>query len=270
MTPVSISVCIISGEEERRIVRALESVAGWTSEVIVVLNEDARDGTEEICLRHGARVFREPWRGDGPQKASAASKAGSDWLLCLDADEAVSPQLREEIIDALEREARSPRHDAFGFPFLTRCFGRWIRHGDSYPQIHVRLWRRGRARWGGQIVHSTLQVEGPVGRLRSDLLHYSVESMEQQIGKISRYAHDFRTQREGRGVSRFDLFVRPAWRFFRSYVLRLGFLDGWQGWYLAWYAGFYTMARYAGVEEAQQCRGEYRGGDGGDGEEGHP
>ena len=139
MNKLPISVCIISGAEAQRIGRALESVAGWAGEIIVVLNEDARDGTEEIAVKHGAKVFREPWKGHVAQKNSAAQKAGQDWLLGLDSDEAVSPGLRDEIAAALAAEAKSPQHAAFSFPRLTCYCGRWIRHGDWYPDRGVRL-----------------------------------------------------------------------------------------------------------------------------------
>lgn len=247
-----ISVCIISGAEATRIGRALESVAGWTSEIIVVLNEDARDGTEEIALKQGAKVFREPWKGHIAQKNSAAAKAGQEWLLGIDADEAVSAELRGEIGQALAAEGRSPRHAAFSFPRLTCYCGRWIRHGDWYPDRGTRLWRRGQGEWGGVDPHDKLMVRGSVGKLQNNLLHYNAENIDRQVAKIAAFSGDFvkHAMAENRNATWWDLAFRPGWRFLRSYFFRLGFLDGWQGYHIAWMTAFYTVTRYAKVREA--------------------
>jgi glycosyltransferase involved in cell wall biosynthesis len=248
-----ISVCIISGAEARRIGRTLESVAGWTSEIIVVLNEDVRDGTEEIALKHGAKVFREPWKGFPAQKNSANAKATAEWLLGLDADEVVSPALRDEIIATIASEAQTPRHAGFDFPRLSYYCGRWIRHGDWYPDRNLRLWRCGQGAWEGESLHEKLVVKGNVGKLRHDLLHYSFENINHHIAKTASYADNFAKNfaAQKREVSAFDLMVRPGWRFFRAYFLKLGFLDGWQGYYIAWMTAFYTATRFAKVREAQ-------------------
>ena len=142
-----ISVCMISGAEAHRISRALESVASWTSEIIIVLNEDARDGTEEIARRFGAKVFREPWKGFIGQKNSATEKCTGEWLLNLDADEVVSPELAAEIQQVVGH-TDGPRA-AYEFPRCTYYCGRWIRHGDWYPDRVLRLYRKGAAHWAG-------------------------------------------------------------------------------------------------------------------------
>ncbi len=244
-----ISVSIISGAEAGRIGRALESVAGWASEIIVVLNEDVRDGTEEIAKKHGAKVFREPWKGHVAQKNSALAKATQDWILGLDADEAVSPGLRDEIASTLGGKIRT---DAFSVPRLNFYCGRWIRHGDWYPDRKTRLWRRGKARWEGEDPHDRLVVDGPVEKLRGDLLHYPMETINHQLAKTVKYADDFvrNCAAQKKNASGFDLFIRPWWRFLRAYILRLGFLDGWQGYYIAWTTAFYAATRYAKVREA--------------------
>ena len=246
-----ISVCLIAGNEAHRIRRALASVAGWTAEIIVVLNDDVSDGTDRIAAEFGAKVFREPWKGHIAQKNSAAQKATGDWLLGLDADEEISPPLRDEIRRAL---AQPGEFAAFRFPRCTYFCRRWIRHGDWYPDHQTRLWRRGRAHWGGVDPHDKLIVEGRVGKLRRDLLHDNAETIDRQIAKISSYSEDFRRDAlaHGRGAGGFDLAVRPAWRFVRGYFLRLGFLDGWPGIYIAWMTAFYTATRYAKVRVDQE------------------
>jgi glycosyltransferase involved in cell wall biosynthesis len=247
-----VSVCMVSGAEAHRIGRALQSVADWASEIVVVLNQEVADGTEEVARRYGARVFREPWKGFVGQKQSAAEKATQPWLLNLDADETVPAALAKEIADVVGAPAAA--HAAYEFPRFTFYCGRWIRHGDWYPDRVLRLWRRGAARWTGQDPHAHLEVSGTVGRLRSDLLHESNESIARQIAKIAPYQDQFVEQRLARGGSAglFELVVRPGWRFLRAYGFRLGFLDGWQGFYIAALSSFSTLTRYALVREAKE------------------
>jgi glycosyltransferase involved in cell wall biosynthesis len=252
MTKLPITVSMISGAEALRIGSALESVAGWTSEITVVLNSDVTDGTADIARQHGANVFCEPWRGFVAQKASAAQKATQDWVLGLDADEIVSPALRQEIERLFADKQQLELFAAYSFPRLTRFCGRWIRHGDWYPDRTIRLWRRESAQWGGIDPHARLNVLGRVGRLHGDLLHYSTAGIGDQVAKINPYSDDFANEarRRQRRATWFDLAVRPGWRFVRGYFLRLGFLDGWQGYYLAWMTAVHTLTRYAKVREA--------------------
>ena len=250
MNQLPISVCLIAGNEAHRIRPTLESVTGWTAELIVVLNADVNDGTDKIVESFGGKVFREPWKGFGPQKQSAVEKCTQPWVLNLDADEVVTPQLRGEIQRAIAEHAGQA---AFCFPRLTQFCGRWIRHGDWYPDYQTRLWRRGQVRWSDAPVHETPEVCGTVGLLRSDLRHYSMESIEHQIQKTIRYANAFAAscRQRGRKAGFNDLFFRPAWRFLRSYFFKLGFLDGWRGLSIAWMTAFYTFLRYYKVVELQ-------------------
>lgn len=245
-----ISVCFISGAEAHRIGRALASVAGWTSEIVVLLNEDVRDGTEEIARRHGAKVFREPWKGFLAQKQSALEKTSQPWVLSLDADEEVPAALREEIRQAVANPGPCAGYE---FPRCTLYCGRWIRHGDWYPDRVRRLWKRECGRWAGIDPHPYLALDGRLGRLRSDLLHFSNESIDRTLAKIGPYSSDFvRNQlARGRTTGFLDLAVRPVWKFVRAYFLRLGFLDGWPGYYIAWMNAFSTVTRYAKVLEAR-------------------
>lgn len=247
-----LSVCIVSGAEAHRIGQALESVADWAGEILIVLNQDVADGTEEVAVRHGAKVFREPWKGFVGQKQSAADKASQPWLLNLDADEVVPPALAQEIAAAISSPTAT--HAAYEFPRCSFYCGRWIHHGDWYPDRAPRLWRRGAARWTGQDPHAYLEVSGTVGRLRSDLLHQSNESIARQIAKITPYQTEFVQARVARGGSAgfIELALRPGWRFLRAYFLRVGFLDGWQGFYIAALSSFSTLTRYALVREAKE------------------
>jgi glycosyltransferase involved in cell wall biosynthesis len=245
-----ISVCMIAGNEAQRIRKALDSVSGWAGEIIVVLNDDVNDGTDQIATVCGAKVFREPWRGHVAQKNSAAGKATQPWILGLDADEEVSPALRDEIRRAIVEPGGSA---AFCFPRCTNFCGRWIRHGDWYPDRKTRLWRRGAAEWGGIDPHDKLFVRGDVGKLRHDLLHHAAETIDRQMAKISTYAETFARECEARGrrVNFADVMWRPWWRFLRAYFFKFGFLDGWQGYVIARMTAFYTFLRYLKAREAQ-------------------
>jgi glycosyltransferase involved in cell wall biosynthesis len=252
MTKLPISVCMVSAAEAHRISEALESVSDWVSELILVLNEEVADGSDLIAEKFGARVFREPWKGFVGQKNSAADKATQPWSLNLDADEVVSAELRAEISRVVSLPAAP--HVAYDFPRCTFYCGRWIRHGDWYPDRVLRLWKSGAARWTGDEPHARLEVSGSVGRLRADLLHRSNESIARQIAKIAPYHSGFVKKRltSGRSIGIFELAVRPVWRFVRAYLVRLGFLDGWQGFYIAALSAFSTLTRQAMVLEARQ------------------
>ncbi|HEY1663616.1 MAG TPA: glycosyltransferase family 2 protein [Verrucomicrobiae bacterium] len=246
-----ISVCIIAGNEAARIARALESIASWTTEIIVVLNDEVNDGTDKIAESFGAKVFREPWKGYIGQKNSVADKAGQPWILNLDADEVVTPELRNEIFGRFAGGNSSST--AFSFPRCTFYLGRWIRHGDWYPDHCIRLWQRGRARWAGIDPHAKLIVDGRIDRLKNDLHHFSNDSVNAHIQKIIPFTDEFVRQhsQDAPDSQISGLMVRPGWRFIRAYFFRLGFLDGWQGLFIAWLNAFSTAAKYAKLREHQ-------------------
>jgi glycosyltransferase involved in cell wall biosynthesis len=255
-----ISVCLIAGNEATRIRRALDSVSGWAGEIIVVINDNVADGTDRIAESCGAKVFREPWKGHIAQKNSAARKAAQEWILGLDADEAVSPELRAEIQQLFAGSEERRRFAAYSFPRCTYYCGRWIRHGDWYPDRQIRLWRRGAAEWGGVDPHDKLIVQGRVGRMRSDLRHFSNESINRHLQKIIPFSDEFVRQHAATGQKAgvFDLAIRPVWRFLRAYFFRLGFLDGWPGYYIAWLNAFSTVTRYSKLREFDLNRASLR------------
>jgi glycosyltransferase involved in cell wall biosynthesis len=252
MNKLPISVSMISGAEEARIGRALESVCGWVSEIIIVLNADVQDGTEAIAMRYGAKVFREPWKGHVAQKNSAAAKVTQPWVLGLDADEVISPDLQQELVHLFSSPQMTARYAAYSFPRCTFYLGRWIRHGDWYPDRQTRLWQRDHATWQGIDPHDKLVVDGTVRRLRGELLHYSMKNLDCHLAKIKTYADYFTKHQlaQKRHFGIVQLMVRPSWRFFRAYFLRCGFLDGWQGYYIACLNAFSAATRYAKVCEA--------------------
>ena len=240
-----ITACAISNSDPR-LAMALDSVKDWVTEIIVVLNDDTDAATEQLALDHGAKVFREKWKGQIGQKQSLVAKAGQPWILMLDSDEAVSDELRESIRKLFAEPKKLCHYSAWHFSRLTEYCGKWIRHGEWYPDQKTRLWQRGKAVVGGEAPHDKLLVDGPTGRLRGDLLHRSQESFAQMWMKAHRYAEDFAATRakEGKKTTLLDLCIRPPWRFFRSYVLLRGFLDGWRGYCIACMTAAYTYLRY--------------------------
>jgi glycosyltransferase involved in cell wall biosynthesis len=251
-----VAVCMIAGAEANRIARALESVAGWAGEIIVVLNEDVADGTDKIAESFGAKIFREPWKGHIAQKNSATEKASSDWILGLDTDEEISTGLCGEIQKLFSETEKVKPFAAFSFPRCSYYCGRWIRHGDWYPDRKVRLWRRGQAHWGGTDPHDAVLVQGRTGRLKNDLLHYSMYDLNHHVRKTMAYSDIFARQKlaAGRRVGALELWFRPWFRFMRGYFLRRGFLDGWQGYAIARLVALETFLRYVKVREAQAAQ----------------
>jgi glycosyltransferase involved in cell wall biosynthesis len=251
MTRLPISVCMISGAEAHRVGNALASVADWTSEIVLVLNAEVSDGTDEMAASFGAKVYREPWCGFVAQKNSAMDKANQPWLLGLDADEVVSASLRQEIMELF---APTPAGGAYSFPRRSFYLGRWIGHGDWYPDRCVRLWAKGSARWGGVDPHAELLVEGPVVKLRRDLLHYSNSDISSYVRKINYFA-DLHLQRQIAEKARWSAvgaIFRAAWRFVRAYFFRLGFLDGYPGFFIAASTAYSTLVRHSRLFEHSQ------------------
>lgn len=252
--PLPLTGIVIAGAEAHRIGRALASLRQLVAELIVVVNNDVTDATPEIAARFGAKVYLEPWKGFIGQKQSATQKATMRWILNLDADEELSPDLQQELRHLFGQPDRLTRYDAFSMPRLTQFAGRWIRHGDWYPDRQIRLWKRGAAVWSGKEPHAKLKVNGAIGKLRAPILHRPDDNIESLIAKTIRYSRHFiaECKCENRRVTLLDLLARPAWRFFRSYVLKAGFLDGWQGCAIAWLGSTYTFLRYAMVLLTQQ------------------
>ncbi len=222
--PVPLSLCIITRDAASELASCIASVP-FASEVVVV-DSGSRDDTVEIARGCGARVVQQPWLGFGPQKNFAIAQAAHDWVLCLDADERVSPELAASIRDALARDRADTR--GYAMARCNRFLGRWLRHGEGYPDWNLRLFDRAHGRWSEDAVHEHVLVDGRVGRLSGDLLHASAESLEHYLDKQNRYT-TLQAQilfGKGQRPSTARMVLSPLVRFVRMYVFRLGFLDG--------------------------------------------
>jgi glycosyltransferase involved in cell wall biosynthesis len=228
--------------EADRIGECLRS-ADFADEWIVV-DSHSTDATREIAAAFGARVIERDWAGWVEQKNFAVEQASHDWVLCLDADERLSPELRRSIEAALERD-----DDAAGFEFarLTRYMGRWIRHGGWYPDRKLRLFRRDAGRFEGRNPHDRVRVNGRVERLAGDILHDPFRSLSDHIRTIDRYTTVAAEEKHARGVraSLVDLTLRPWGKFVRMYLLKRGLFDGLPGFVVAVTGAFYVFLKYA-------------------------
>lgn len=247
-----LSVVVIARNEQTNLRRCLASVAGWAGEIIVALN-GTTDASASVASAAGARVVELPWRGFRDTKNAALELATQPWRLCLDADEEVSGPLREAIGRFL-RDPGAARFAGARFARKVHFLGRWITHGDWYPDYNVRLVSAGRARWGGDaIVHEKMICDGPVATLKGDLHHYSFPTLASHVAKMMPFAELFLEQQREK-KARFSVaraVVRPGWRFFRAYVIKAGFLDGYPGFYIAWGTAFGTLIRYTRLYESE-------------------
>ena len=248
-----VSVVIVARNEAAALARCLASVDGWVAEIVLVLN-DTTDDSAAVAGRHGARVFEAEWQGFRETKNFSLTKAAQPWVLALDADEEISPALRDEIVRFFSTGGGPDRIAGADFPRKSWFLGRWIRHGDWYPDRCLRLFRADAGRWGGDPAHTHVLVQGPVAHFAADMHHYSYPTLPAQVWKMSRQSDDFLRQQTalGRRWSLAQALFRPAWRFGRAYVLRGGFLDGYPGFYIAASTAFGTLLRYSRLYEAEK------------------
>jgi glycosyltransferase involved in cell wall biosynthesis len=239
---MKISATIITCDEERKIARAIESLR--CCDEILVVDSGSVDRTVEIAGKFGARVVESPWRGYAGQKNLAAEKASHDWILSLDADEALSEALEGEL---WHLKKSGPAYDAYTVPRMAQYLGRWIMHSGWYPDRKIRLYDRRKARWVGEFVHETVHVDGRIGELQSNLLHFTCDSLSEHLKTMDRYttlaAQELVFQKQKIGWR--HLVLEPSWTFVRTYFLQRGFLDGMEGLTIAHMAAIYTFLKYA-------------------------
>lgn len=244
----ALSAVIITLNEERNISRCLQSVA-FCDEIIVV-DAGSSDRTCDIARGFTGRVVMRPWGGYADQKNFAVSLATTEWVLSIDADEEVTPELRREIEHVV---TRSERAHALTVPRKTLHSGRWIRFGGWYPNRLVRLFRRQHGSWRGSEVHERWETDGEIGHLKEPLLHHSFDSFADQVKRNNLYSSlgALALHRAGRRSSVFQLCMRPFSKFVETYVLKLGFLDGYPGFVIAVSAAYSVFLKWAKLWEIE-------------------
>lgn len=242
MPEIALSVIVITKNESRNIAACLKSVA-FADEWIVV-DSSSTDGTADTARSLGAQVITTTdWPGFGPQKNRALDAARGRWVLSLDADERVSPELAERIREVVAKDGPA---DGYELSRISRFCGQWIRHGDWYPDRVLRVFRRGCARFTDDLVHERLIVQGRVERLKGDLLHDTMPSLDDALDKMNRYSSGRALDkvRAGKRGSLFAAVTHGWWAFMRCYFVKRGFLDGRLGFVLAIYQAEGTYYRY--------------------------
>jgi len=253
-----ISACVLACNEEEPLARCLESVS-WVDEIVVVVDAKSHDGTEKVARERATRVEVRPYAGDVDQKSHCVGLALHDWVLVIDPDEVMRPELAEALQRALER----PGNETAGFEVdrLTYHLGRWIRHGDFHPDWKLRVFRRSRARWLGDDPHGRVEVEGRVERVAGVLEHYSYRDLADQVERIQRFSDQSARAlyARGRRARLSDLLLRPPARFLRAYLLKRGCLDGMPGLILAVATAFHVFLKYAKLWEIERVGRPPRG-----------
>lgn len=242
MAPLSIA--IITYNEERNILRCLNSVRDLANEIVVV-DSGSTDRTRSLALEAGARVVEHAFEGHIQQKNYALSCCTHEWVLSLDADEALSDEVR----DALRNVLQDPRHDGYRMNRLTNYCGSWIRHGGWYPDRKLRLFRRTKGSWTGVNPHDRFELHDPnaaVGQLRGDLLHYSYRTISDHLRQIDYFTDITARELWSRGMTApvWKIILAPPFRFLRDYVLKGGCLDGFHGFVIASLSAGSVLIKY--------------------------
>ncbi|MFZ5518314.1 MAG: glycosyltransferase family 2 protein [Candidatus Zhuqueibacterota bacterium] len=249
-----LSVIVITRNEEKNIRDCLESVR-WADEIIVV---DARssDATAELCKEFTERIFVRDWPGFAAQKQFALDQAKFDWVLSIDADERATPALQRDIRTVLSDENEAP--DGYYIPRLSYFLGKKIMHSGWYPGYQLRLFRRDRTKVSASRVHEGFLVDGRVGYLQNDLLHFTHPSVEESLNRMNRYssleALDRFERKKTKQVRWYDFIIHPFSAFARQFFVHQGFRDGIQGFILALISGTVKMALYMKLWELQRKR----------------
>jgi (heptosyl)LPS beta-1,4-glucosyltransferase len=210
----------------------------------VVVDSESTDGTADLARAHGAKVYVRPFPGYAAQRTFGDEQATGDWVLHLDADERVTPELREKIQSLLS--SKDETTSAFTVRRRNSYLGRWLKHSGWYPDRQLRLYRRGSGRWRGDYVHESFQPDGTVGRLDADLLHFSVASLAEHHARMNRYTDLAAAQllQKGAKIPAWRVWLLPPLTFLKVFLLKLGFLDGFPGFCVAWFAAHYVFLKY--------------------------
>jgi glycosyltransferase involved in cell wall biosynthesis len=238
-----ISACVLAFNEEQKIARCLESLT-WCDEIIV-LDSFSVDHTVEICRQYTDKVFQHEWLGYVGQRNTVRGFAQHPWVLFMDSDEEMSPALRDEIQEELE--SGGGKYVGYEFPRQVYYLGRWIRHGEWYPDVKLRLFKKECGRTEGEEPHDKVIVRGPVKRLRNPIWHYTYDDLADHIHTLNRFSTITAQQRfvKGKHFHWSAMLARPLLRFFKGYLIKGGFLDGRHGLAIALMSSYGAFLKYA-------------------------
>jgi len=244
---VNISVVVITYNEEKRIEAALQSVAALASEIVVV-DSFSIDNTVKIARKFTNRIFQRKWTNFADQKNYGNSQTSFPWILSLDADERVSPELQEEILKFKQQE---PQYSGFSIPRQVFYLGKWIRHSGWYPDRKVRLFRKEDVHWEGNYVHEKLVVQGKIKKLKNSIHHFTYQGLSDHLARINKFS-DLGAQKlyaQKKKCRWYHLAFLPFSRFLKSFCWKLGFLDGFAGLVISVLNGYAIFVRYAKLRE---------------------
>jgi glycosyltransferase involved in cell wall biosynthesis len=244
---VEISAVIITFNEEKRLEPALKSLAGLVSEIVVV-DSFSTDKTVKLTKKYTNKVFQRKWTDYTDQKNYANARTSFPWILSLDADERISPELREEILEIKKEE---PECDGFSIPRQVYYLGKWIRHSGWYPDRKLRLFRKERARWEGEYVHERLVIEGKIQKLSGSIHHFTYRNISEHLDRINKFS-ELGAQKlyaKGKKCRWHHLVFMPFFRFVKSFFWRAGFLDGYPGFIVSVLNSYSIFLRYAKLRE---------------------
>lgn len=244
---ISLSVVIITFNEERNLARCLDSIKDIADEIIVV-DSNSVDNTAAIARSYNAKVINNEFIGYGEQKNFATWQASNNWILSLDADEMLTPELRNSILEI----KKNPDFSAYQMPRLTNYCGKWIKYCGWYPDKQTRLYDRSKGKWEEPKVHEYWRLDDekePMGLLKGDLLHYSFRSINEHLKKIEKYSELAAREsvENGKTATLFKIFFSPKWHFINEFIIQLGFLDGFYGYTICRLSVYATFLKYSKI-----------------------
>lgn len=257
MRMLPFSITIITYNEEKNIGRCIDSIMGLTDDIIVV-DSYSVDNTEKICMEKNVHFYKNNFKGYLEQKNYAASLAKHDFILSLDADEALSENLRSMVKEVMQK----PQADGFSFNRLTNYCGKWIKHCGWYPDKKIRIYNKHKAKWAGQRIHEYLQFEDncKIQHLKADLLHYSYYTISDHILQMEKFTSIFALElfEKKKKISTAKIVFSPVIRFLRDYIFKLGILDGYYGFIVCGMSAHAAFLKYVKLKQLyQQSMGKH-------------
>ena len=247
---MGLSVGIITYNEEKNILKVIKAVEKIADEIIIV-DSNSTDNTVDLVKKNGAQVFVESWKGYGPQKNSVIEKCNQDWILLIDADEIVSEKLGERIFEIINSK---PEFEVYEVNFTAVCFGKIIKHGGWSNHYRVRLFRRGSGLYNDREVHEKFVTKSLSGKIKEELYHYTYDNITDYFDKMNRYTSEAANYYKLNNKKKLFLifYFDSIFKFFKMYIVKLGFLDGYEGYLLAKLASIYVFIKYAKLKEKNE------------------